>query len=234
MYHMVLCFHHMCFTWHFYLKLISNACPSMLLIKFWLLNLNPFFCAFAGIVQKLTSTVLSATSFMEQSVDRTEGMYPDSPGDWDMLRFKIHFYFPSKEILIIFSFIHIIHIFTQEFIAELNSFFFSQNFSSGTCFDFATFLKTAVIVNHLPAMMGFFIPLIRDEEKKYEKFRTYIAILELSTLNCNSFAMSIICAGIWSGFQSTKRTILYPVALIAYGLSWSDTEAVLHYNPQSS
>ena len=146
------------------------------------------------------------------------------PGDWDMLRFKIHF--PSKEILIIFSFIHIIHSFTQEFIAALNRFFCSHNFSSGSCFDFATFLKTAVLVYHLLAMMGFFIPLIRDEEKKYEKFRTYIAILELSTLNCNSFAMSIICAGIWSGFQSTKRTVLYPVTLIAYGLSWSDTEAV--------
>ena len=88
------------------------------------------------------------------------------PGDWDMFRFKIHFHFPSKEILIIFSFIHIIHSFTQELIAAFNRFFFSHNFSSGSCFDFATFLKTAVIANHLPAMMGFFIPLIRDEKNK--------------------------------------------------------------------
>ena len=139
-----------------------------------------------------------------------------------MLRFKILFHFPSKEILIIFSLIHIIHSFTQEFIAALNRFFRSHNFSSGSCFDFATFLKTAVLVYHLLAMMGFFIPSIRDEEKKYEKFRTYISILELSTLNCNSSDMSIIYAGIWSGFQSTKRAVLYPVtcvALIEYGLS---------------
>ena len=72
MYHMALSFHHMCFTLHFYKKFISNACFIMLLIKPWCLNLNPFFCTFAGIVQKLTSTVLSATSFMERSVDRTE------------------------------------------------------------------------------------------------------------------------------------------------------------------
>ena len=139
MYHMALSFHHMCFTLHFCIKFISNACFIMLLIKPWCLNLNPFFCTFAGIVQKLTSTVLSATSFMEQSVDRTEGMYPDFPGDWDLFRFKIHFCFPSKEILIIFTFIHI-NSYTHEFNAALNRFFFSSQFSSGSVL-FSIFLS---------------------------------------------------------------------------------------------
>ena len=50
------------------------------------------------------------------------------PVYWYMFRFKIHFHFPSKEILIIFSFIHTIFSFTQEFIAAFNRFFFFSQY----------------------------------------------------------------------------------------------------------
>ena len=112
---------------------------------------------------------------MEQSVERTEWYV--SWFSWWLRLFKnwTSFSLSFEEILKIFTFNHIIYSYTQEFIAALNRFFFPHNFSSGSCVNFPTFLKTALIVLSSACNDGIFLFLWSRRRKVVRKL---LSILE--------------------------------------------------------